>query len=168
MAESMPAADFQIALNSYFDCTAGAVLSHGGQIIHFIGDAVLAVFPIGDDSAPSAAARHALEAAAEARKRIEALNKIRIEESNATLDFGIGLHFGSVLHGNIGVPTRIEFTVIGRTVNEVSRLESLTKEAGEPLLVSRAFRELIHINWRDLGTYSAKGISEGMEVFAPA
>lgn len=168
MAESMPAAAFQNALNSYFDCTAGAVLNHGGQIIHFIGDAVLAVFPIGSDHAPGAAAQHALDAAAEARERINALNKVRLEECDTALEFGIGLHFGSVLHGNIGVPTRIEFTVIGRIVNEVSRLESLTKEADEPLLVSRAFRELIDMSWRDLGTYSAKGVSEGMEVFAPA
>jgi adenylate cyclase len=168
MAESMPATAFQNALNSYFDCTAGAVLKHRGQIIHFIGDAVLAVFPIGSDLTPSAAALHALEAAAEARERLNALNKVRLKESDTALDFGIGLHFGSVLHGNIGVPTRIEFTVIGRIVNEVSRLESLTKDAGEPLLVSRAFRELIDMRWRDLGTYSAKGVSEGMEVFAPA
>lgn len=168
MAESMPATTFQNALNSYFDCTAGAVLKHGGQIIHFIGDAVLAVFPIGYDLAPSEAAQHALDAAAEASERVDALNVVRREGSDAALEFGIGLHFGSVLHGNIGVPTRIEFTVIGRTVNEVSRLESLTKEAGEPLLVSRTFRDLIDINWRNLGTYSAKGVSEGMEVFAPA
>lgn len=168
MAESMPADAFQNALNSYFECTAGAVLDHGGQIVHFIGDAVLAVFPAGSDQTPSAAAQHALDAAAEARKRINALNKVRLEASDTALEFGIGLHFGSVLHGNIGVPTRIEFTVIGRTVNEVSRLESLTKEAGEPLLVSRAFRDLIDMKWRDLGTYSAKGVSEGMEVFAPA
>ena len=168
MAESMPAAAFQNALNSYFDCTAGAVLDHGGQIIHFIGDAVLAVFPIGSDNTPSFAAQQALKAAAVARERVNGLNKVRLKESNVTLDFGIGLHFGSVLHGNIGVPTRIEFTVIGRIVNEVSRLESLTKEAGEPLLVSRAFRDLIDINWRDLGIYSAKGVSEGMEIFAPA
>lgn len=140
MAESMPAASFQNALNSYFDCTAGAVLNHGGQIIHFIGDAVLAVFPVGSDHTPSSAAQQALDAAEEARERLNALNKIRLIESDPALDFGIGLHFGSVLHGNIGVPTRIEFTVIGRIVNEVSRLESLTKEASEPLLVSRAFR----------------------------
>lgn len=167
MAESMPAAAFQNALNSYFDCTAGAVLNHGGQIIHFIGDAVLAVFPIGSDHDQSAAAQQALDAAAEARQRINALNKVRLAESHTALDFGIGLHFGRVLHGNIGVPSRIEFTIIGRSVNEASRLESLTKEVGESLLVSRAFRELIDIDWRDLGTYNAKGVSEGMEVFAP-
>jgi adenylate cyclase len=96
-----------------------------------------------------------------------ALNKRRAEQSQEQLAFGLGLHVGDLLYRNSGVPTRIEFSVIGRAANEVSRLESLTKEAGEPVLVSRAFKEAVNLQWRNLGTYGVKGVGDGMEVFAP-
>ena len=72
-----------------------------------------------------------------------------------------------LLYGNIGVPTRLEFSVIGRAANEVSRLESLTKEVGEPVLISRAFTEAVDLPWRNLGAYRVKGVGDCMEVFAP-
>jgi adenylate cyclase len=167
MAERMPVEAFLKAVNAYFDCTAGAVLEHGGEVLRFIGDAVLAVFPVAANESPTKAAHQALVASREARQRLAALNECRAAQSKERLAFGLGLHAGELLYGNIGVPTRIEFSVIGPSANEVSRLESLTKEVGEPVLVSRAFKEAIDLPWRNLGVYRVKGVGGGMEVFAP-
>ena len=158
---------FLQTVNAYFDCTAGAVLEHGGEVLRFIGDAVLAVFPMTTNESPQAAARQALRASEQSRARLSALNQRRAERSQEQIAFGLGLHLGELLYGNIGVPSRIEFSVIGRAANEVSRLESLTKEVGEPVLVSRAFRDVLDVPWRDLGTYEVKGVAEEMEVYAP-
>jgi adenylate cyclase len=143
------------------------VLDHGGEVLRFIGDAVLAVFPVATNESPERAAHQALAASREARRRLKELNERRAEQSEEQLAFGLGLHVGELLYGNIGVPTRIEFSVIGPAANEVARLESLTKETREPVLVSRAFKEVVDIPWRGLGVYPLKGVSDGMEVFAP-
>lgn len=167
MAERMTAETFLQAVNAYFGCAAGAVLEHGGQVLRFIGDAVLAVFPVATNESPTRAAHQALAASREASRRLAAVNERRAARSEEQLAFGLGLHVGELLYGNIGVPTRIEFSVIGSAANEVSRLESLTKEAGEPVLVSRAFTEAVDLPWRKLGVYQLKGVGQGMEVFAP-
>ncbi len=167
MAERMAVETFLEAINAYFDCTAGAVLKHGGEVLRFIGDAVLAVFPVAADESPKRATQQALAAAHDAKQRMASLNERRAEQSQEPLVFGLGLHVGEVLYGNIGVPTRIEFSVIGRAANEVSRLESLTKEVGEPVLVSRAFTEAVDLPWRNLGAHRVKGVGDCMEVFAP-
>ena len=167
MAERMPAGTFLQAVNAYFDCTAGAVLEHGGEVLRFIGDAVLAVFSVAANEPPTRAAESALAASLTAKQRMAALNARRAAESLEALSFGLGLHGGELLYGNIGVPTRIEFSVIGRAANEVSRLERLTKVVGEPVLVSRAFKDAIDMPWRNLGYYDLKGVAGGMEVFAP-
>ncbi|MDA9981388.1 adenylate/guanylate cyclase domain-containing protein [Gammaproteobacteria bacterium] len=167
MAERMPVETFLQAVNAYFDCTAGPVLEHGGEVLRFIGDAVLAVFPVATNESPARAANQALAASREARQRLAALNERRAAHSEEQLAFGLGLHVGDLLYGNIGVPTRIEFSVIGPAANEVSRLESLTKEVGEPVLVSRAFKEAVDLPWRNLGVRRVKGVGDGMELFAP-
>ena len=167
MAERMPVQTFLQAVNAYFQCTAGAVLDHKGEVLRFIGDAVLAVFPITHDETPTRAAEQALTAAREAEQRLASLNRVRAKEQLEPLAFGLGLHIGDVLYGNIGVPSRIEFSVIGSAANEVSRLEGLTKEVGEPVLVSHAFKEALALEWRALGAYRVKGIGARMDVFAP-
>lgn len=168
MAERMPVTEFLQAVNDYFGCTAGAVLESGGQVLRFIGDAVLAVYPIDARSSAAHAAKQALIASEDAQSRMAALNSERTKLGKEALAFGLGLHVGEVLYGNIGVPTRLEFSVIGSAANEVSRLESLTKEIGETVLVSAAFAQLVPNRWRALGTHKAKGVESGIEVFAPA
>jgi adenylate cyclase len=167
LAEQLTPDEYLQSLNAYFDCTAGAVLEHGGQVLSFIGDAVLAVFPVTEHVSLNQAAHKALAASKESNDRIKALNQNRKESSQSPMAFGLALHVGDVHFGNIGVPTRIEFSVIGRAVNEVSRLESLTKEVNEPVLVSRTFMEATDQSWRNLGAFNVKGVSEGMEIFAP-
>lgn len=167
MAEELDADGYLATLNDYFDCSAGAVLEQGGQVLSFIGDAVLAVFPIDQETSREKAACLAMEAASDASQRLQLLNRRRAEQALAPLAFGLGLHIGDVHYGNIGVPTRIDFSVIGRTVNEVSRLESLTKVLGEPLLVTREFADSLPRSWRYLGSFPVKGVSQGLEVLAP-
>ena len=84
-----------------------------------------------------------------------------------TLGYGIGLHRGEVLFGNIGIPSRIEFSVIGAAANEAARLEALTKELGEPLVVSGAVAEHVDIEWRSLGRRALRGVGNEIEVLAP-
>lgn len=167
MAERIAPEFFLEAVNDCFDCTAGAVLAHGGEVLRFIGDAVLAVFPVGAGEPVERAAGTALAAARDARHRLLSLNRRRREATRESLAFGLGLHLGELLFGNIGVASRVEFSVIGRAANEVARLESLTKEVGEPVLVSSAFRDALDLPWRDLGCHGVKGVGRGMQVFAP-
>lgn len=167
MAEQTNATDYLKTLNTYFSCTAGAVVEHDGQILHFLGDAVLAIFPVTQQVTQTKAAEKALMASRDARTRLETLNQQRLENAQEALEFGLALHVGDVLYGNIGIPDRIEFSVVGRCVNEVSRLESLTKEVGQQLLVSKAFKCLIDQPWRSMGTFEAKGVIDGLEVYAP-
>jgi adenylate cyclase len=158
LADSMSRGDFLRLLNEFFECVLAPVLEREGEILRFIGDAALAIFPVGVDEGE--ACRRALEAAREALRRMEALNSIR----KRRLRFGIALHLGDVLYGNIGTPTRLEFTVIGAAANEAARIESLCKVLEVPLLVSAAVAR--HLSGcRSLGPHSLRGIAEPMELF---
>jgi adenylate cyclase len=162
-ANLTPEAFFHL-LNGYFECTAGAVLDAGGEVLLLIGDAVLAIFPLGPGVREATACRKALAAAREA--------KVRMARANATPDgapplkCGVGLHIGDVMYGNIGVPERLEFTVVGRAVNEVARLEGLTKSLDSGILVSADFARHLPLEWRALGTHNFEGVGP-QEVFAP-
>lgn len=151
-------------MNGYFDCTAGAVLEAGGEVLLLLGDAVLAIFRT-DQGAGDAAERALAAAAAEARLR--ALNAERAGRGEAALAFGIGLHVGDVVYGNIGVAERLQFTVTGAAVNEVARLEALTKELERPVLASGAFAELVKRAWEQLGRHQGRGLPTPIEVLAP-
>lgn len=139
--------EFLAVLNDFFDCMGGAVVDHGGEILRFIGDAMLAIFPIGETTGSSPrkccstniACCDAITAAKEARTRMGMLNLKRIRDKKTPLGFGIGLHIGDVIYGNIGIPQRLDFTVIGAAANTAARLESLTKVLGRTILVSEEF-----------------------------
>jgi len=141
------------------------VLDHDGEVLRFIGDAVLAVFPTADGE--GAAAEKALAAARDAEARMDAVNADRAAAGEEALDYGLGLHIGEVLYGNIGVPQRVEFSVIGRAANEVARLDDLAKKLGERVVVSERFAKALPIQWRPLGRHSLRGVEEEIAVFAP-
>ncbi len=169
MAESLTPEQFFTAVNRYFDCTAGAILTHGGEVLRFIGDAVLGIFPIRDGQATvEDACTQALAAAEDAQRRLEEINREYAIKDIEPLAFGTGLHVGSVLYGNIGVPERLEFSVIGTAANEVARIEDLTKPLGQPLLVSAEFVSHSQGNWKSLGRHELRGVAECLEVFTPA
>ncbi|TDM75107.1 adenylate/guanylate cyclase domain-containing protein, partial [Lactobacillus crispatus] len=114
-------------LNAYFEAMAGAVLAHGGEVLKFIGDGLLAVFPLADAEQAAAAAKAAMGAARQALAGLGALNAGALTGRSETaarwrpLRVGIALHEGEVCFGNIGSPERLDFTVIGPAVNEASR-----------------------------------------------
>lgn len=165
LAESMPPENFLRLLNRYFECTAGAVLAEGGEVLRFIGDAVLAIFP---QVSAEEGARRARRAMQEALRRLEEWNGRRLQQGKMPIGIGIGLHCGEVMFGNIGVPERLEFSVIGHAANTASRLESLTKELGEPVIVSASFAALLpDEHWRFLGDHSLRGASGAIGLFAP-
>ena len=166
MAASMPAEEFLELLNAYFECTAGAVLAHGGEVLRFIGDAVLAIFPFGDGNKRDCC-EAALAAAHEAERRMDETNRERSGKGRAAFDFGLALHVGDVMYGNIGVPERLEFSVIGPAANEVARLEDMTKTLGRRLLMSGDFTGELPLDWDSLGEHQLRDVDRPMEIFAP-
>jgi adenylate cyclase len=163
LADSMKAEEFLKTLNAYFECTAGAVLAHGGEVLRFIGDAVLAIFPIRDGDAGDACSS-AIAAALDAARRLCAINEERTGEGLEALDYGLGLHLGDVMFGNIGVPERLEFSVIGPAANEVAPLETLTKELGVRALVSGEVARYLAADLESLGEHQLKGVGAPVEV----
>jgi len=163
LAELLSPTDYLAALNSYFECTAGAVLAHGGEVLVLVGDAVMAIFPTGA-SGVSEACKSALAAAEDAERRLAEANAARDQK----LDFGVGLHVGDLMFGNIGVPERLQFTVVGPAANEVARVQALTKTLGRRVLASRDFADKLAVEWESLGRHRMQGIAETREVFAPS
>ena len=159
LADSMSRREFLGLLNEYFECVLGPVLERGGQVLRFIGDAALAIFPI--DGRPGEACAAAVEAAREALARMEKANKKR----PLPLRFGIGLHLGELTYGNIGTPGRIEFTVIGAAANEAARIESLCKQLEVDLLVSEHVARVLPIRWRSMGSHTLRGVGDKIELF---
>ncbi|MCW5770528.1 MAG: adenylate/guanylate cyclase domain-containing protein [Rhodospirillaceae bacterium] len=172
MAEALDRSTFTQVLNCYFECVGGAVMEAGGEILDFIGDAVLAIFPIdpvgGDDSLRRRnACTSALAAAHESRLRIGRTNAERVATGLPELHYGLALHIGDVMFGNIGTRERLSFSVIGPSVNQVARLEGLTKVLHKPTLVSRDFAAHCVGEWEPVGRHALQGIAEPVEVFAP-
>lgn len=152
-------------LDEYFSCVAAPVGAQGGEVLKFIGDAVLAVFPIAGDAREACA--RSLRAADAACQAAEAVNRARQERGADPIRFGLGLHVGEVVYGNIGVEGRLDFTVIGRAVNEVSRVESLTKELARSVLLTSAFVAASGTERAvSVGTHAMRGVSEPIELFA--
>ncbi len=154
-------------LNAYFDAMGGAIAEHGGVIDKFIGDAVMATFgglvPLENPSASG------LAAAREMRRRLEALNARWRREGRVPFDSGIGLHVGEVVLGAIGSQQRKDFTVIGDAVNTASRVESLTKQYGQPILVTSALHsrlpEALRGACQPLGTAQVRGRRAALELY---
>lgn len=164
ISDNWPRDDVIDLLNDYFDAMSEPIVRHGGEILKFIGDGLLAIFPLNQ---PSACA-NLLHAVAEARQAMAALNQRNSDTGRAPLNYGIGVHVGDVMYGNIGSRTRLDFTVIGPAVNMASRLETLTKQLGRTVLLSRAFAELVQGDFEleSVGEYPVRGFSEPIELFA--
>ena len=168
LAESLSPEDFFAMVNVYFECTAGAVMDAGGEVLRFIGDAVLAIFPIRKGQATEAqACKKAMRAMRDAEKRVKKLNSERAAKGEPIIEYGLGLHVGDVMYGNIGVPSRLEFSVIGPAANETARLESQTKEMGHSVIASDHFARNIKDAWTSLGTKNLKGVGGAMKIYTP-
>jgi adenylate cyclase len=166
LADQIGGTRFLAVLNEYFECTAGAVLDHGGEVLRFIGDAVLAIFQVEGPGGDQRAARMAIAAAQDAERRLERLNESRTARGDKPLDFGLALHVGEVVFGNVGVPERIDFTAVGPAVNEAARLEGLTKTLDRRIVVSNAFSRLMPLDWESLGETALRGVKAGRRIYA--
>ncbi len=167
MADTLPPQTYIDSLNAFFDATGGAVTDAGGEILSFIGDSLLAIFATdGRGKDIRAAALTAKAAAQDAAERMAELNAEREAGGADPLGYGLALHIGEVLYGNVGIPERLTFSVFGAAVNEVARLEALTKELGEPILMSDRFADCVGGDVRLLGTRSLRGIGRQMDVYA--
>lgn len=130
----------------------------GGEIVNLIGDALLMMFPAGEGRDAPAACRAALATAGAA---------LRATQDDERLHFGVGLHFGQAIYGNIGAPDRLDFTVMGAAVNRTARLEALTREVGRPVLASAAFVEAAGIAADFVGEHRVKGVAAPLRAYAP-
>lgn len=167
MAESLSREDYLKCLNTYFDCVAGAVMEHGGEVLKFIGDAVLAIFPIDNpETGGDRACLDALAAAKQALRSIGDANAARRDAGKPELRFGIGLHRGDITFGNVGTDNRLDFTVIGSAVNEAARIEELTKSVGRPVLVSQEFSDSVCCELEPVGSFSLRGMQFNRSLFA--
>lgn len=167
LSDRLPRAELLELLNAYFDCVVAAVHAQGGEVLKFIGDAVLAIFRIADDTAAAAhaACQAALHAAHDAFARGAAANAARL--GRQPIEFGTAIHIGDVEYGNIGAADRLDFTVIGPAVNLASRLQGLCRTLDRPLLVSEAFAQTCAQPCDDLGAHQLKGVAATVKVFAP-
>jgi adenylate cyclase len=165
LSHSMGREAYLVYLNAYFNCVASAILENGGEVLRFIGDAALAIFPIGPEGA-AAACRQALAAARVAGERVAADNGAHPER--APIRYGIGLHRGEVTYGNIGVPQRLEFTVIGSAANSAARVESMCKTLGRNVVVSSTFADACPEKLVSLGRHKLKDVEGEQELFTLA
>ena len=167
LSQSMERGAYLDYLNRYFHCMAGAIMEKGGEVLRFIGDAALAIFPIGGSwsgaTGAAEACRRAVAAARLAAGRIEEDNQAHPQRT--PIRYGIGLHLGQVTYGNIGVPERLEFTVIGSAANAAARVESMCKTLGRDLVISSAFADSYAGKLEPLGKFKLKDVEGEQELF---
>ena len=166
LTENLPTQSLLEMLNDYFEFVAAAVTARGGEILRFIGDAMLIVFPIDDHMCPKTAVNAAIDAALDARNTLATLNHQRQRRGQPPIEFGVGLNVGEVVYGNVGAPDRLDFTVMGPAVNRTARLESLTKTLGTNILFSENFADFLDQPVQAMGEHEMKGIEGLQKVFA--
>ena len=152
-------------LNGFLGCTAGAAMAHGGEILAYPGDGVLAIFR---DSEATGAAKAAVAAAAEARRRIFDVNANLSELGEETLECGLAIHQGDLAFGNIGAEGRQAFTVIGPAVNVVNRVEAMSKDTPFPVLLTEAVVDLLptaELDLEPLGAQHIRGSDTPLVIF---
>jgi len=166
VSDSLPRDSVITLLNDYFGAMGAAVTGAGGEILKFMGDGMLAMFPVAVSSQRRYIAQRAVLAAVEAQRAIDELNRRREADGEAVVRFGLALHVGEVNFGNIGASTRLDFTVIGPAVNFAARLERLCATIGRPVLLSAALAaSLPDGDVIKLGDYALKDIAEPQPVF---
>jgi adenylate cyclase len=152
-------------LNQFFDCMVPAIETEGGEVLKFMGDGLLAIFRFADEARVEAACARALRAARRARLQIEALPALRAGEKETGPRFGLALHVGEMLFGNIGGGGRLDFTCIGPAVNMAARLEKIAKKLGRAIVASSAFARRLPDDFAPLGAFELAGFRDAQEVY---
>jgi class 3 adenylate cyclase len=163
LSESSEPASVIAALDAWFDRVAGGVHAFGGEVLKFIGDGVLAIFPV--TGTPAEACDAALRAVVAVRAGMAHLDMARQAQGLPALPFGAALHLGEILWGNIGAADRLDFTAIGPAVNLVSRLEGLCRPLGRSVLISGAIAAETATPLQPLGEHILRGIAAPCAVF---
>jgi adenylate cyclase len=150
-------------LDDWFECLAAETDLHGGEILKFMGDGLLAIFPV--EGSPEEACARAMRAALGTLDALATLNRRRVEEGEPELACGLALHLGDVAYGNVGGRRRLDFTVVGPAVNLAARLEGLTRDLGVPLLMSEPFARVAGREVVSLGHHRIRGLNRAEQVF---
>jgi adenylate cyclase len=165
LSDRLPAETVVDILNGYFDCQVAAIRTHGGEVLKFMGDGLLAVFPI-DEYVGDAqqVCSHVLEAARESRTSVEAMH-YPIGDAVERFRFGVALHVGRILYGNIGGGNRLDFTCIGPAVNLAARLEKIAGRLHRTIVASEGFAGICAGGWSELGEFPIAGFSKAERVY---
>lgn len=155
------------ALNGYLDAMGKPLLERGGDILKFMGDGVLGVIGLDEDSASGC--RSALQAARETRAAVQGLNRARRKDGLLAMELDIVLHVGEVMYGNVGAVGRLDFTMIGPAVNEAARMEPLCRALGCTVLVSQAFHDACAADGRrelvSVGSHALRDIAGERQLY---
>jgi adenylate cyclase len=165
LSDRLPAETVVDILNSYFDCQVSAIRAHGGEVLKFMGDGLLAVFPIDEYVGDvRQVCSRVLEAACDSRASVEAM-QYPIGDTVERFRFGVALHVGKILYGNIGGGNRLDFTCIGPAVNLAARLEKIAGRLNRTIVASAGFAEICAGGWTELGEFPIAGFSKAERVF---
>jgi adenylate cyclase len=168
LSDRLPAETVVDILNQYFDCQVPAIRNHGGEVLKFMGDGLLAVFPIADaDGGVQKVCSRVLEAAQESRTSVEAM-RFSVGETVERFRFGLALHVGKILYGNIGGGNRLDFTCIGPAVNLAARLEKIASKLHRTIIASGEFAGICTDGWTDLGEFPIAGFAKAERVYGLA
>jgi len=153
-------------LDEVFETLTAPLRSRGGQVLKFMGDGMLAIFPLMPDK-EAETCRAAIAAAREAMRTLDRLNRARSEVGKAVGEVDLAVHIGEVLYGNVGAADRLDFTVIGPAVNEAARIETLCEPLGRRVLVSAEFAAAAGDSHGldPLGTHRLRGVHEPREIY---
>jgi adenylate cyclase len=168
LSDTAPGSVVVALLNDVFEILAASLRERGGQVLKFIGDAMLAIFPF-EDAGRAETCRRALDAAIEAMRNMEALNATRATAGAPLASVDLALHLGHVLYGNVGATDRLDFTVIGPAINEAARIEALCRPLGRAALVSAECvdgMQAADSRLKSLGRHALRGVKETKEIFA--
>jgi adenylate cyclase len=165
LSDRLPAETVVDILNGYFDCQVSAIRTHGGEVLKFMGDGLLAVFPIDEYVGDiQKVCSSVLEAARESRASVDAMH-YPIGEAVEHFRFGVALHVGRILYGNIGGGNRLDFTCIGPAVNLAARLEKIAGRLSRTIVASAGFAGICEGGWTDLGEFPIAGFSKAERVY---
>jgi adenylate cyclase len=165
LSDRLPAETVVDILNNYFDCQVSAIRSHGGEVLKFMGDGLLAVFPIDEYIGDvREVCSHVLDAARESRASVEAMH-YPIGDVVERFRFGVALHVGRILYGNIGGGNRLDFTCIGPAVNLAARLEKIAGKLSRTIVASEGFAGICAGGWSELGEFPIAGFAKAERVY---
>jgi adenylate cyclase len=168
LSDRLPAETVVDILNGYFDCQVSAIRAHGGEVLKFMGDGLLAVFPIDEYVGDiHQVCTSVLEAARESRASVDAID-YRIGETIERFRFGVALHVGKILYGNIGGGNRLDFTCIGPAVNLAARLEKIAGRLHRTIVASEGFAGICAGGWSELGEFPIAGFAKAERVYGLA